>query len=486
LVVKQLKNYIRGRWCNASGTNPGQCVNPADSEIVLAETPDSQPADAEAALAAASEAFGEWSRVPMPKRAELLSDFVRRLRNQEEEFVSAITAENGKTLRESRGEFQSAIKEAEYQISQNRRYGGAVKPSEVPGVTCYLLRQPLGVVTLITPWNFPLNVACRKMVPALLAGNCCVLKPSELTPLSAVMLFSLLDQSNVPPGVANLVIGRGSIIGDTLTTHEAVRGISFTGSTVVGRGIAEIVGGRDTSLQLEMGGKNPLVVLADADVDAAVNAAIVGGFSCSGQWCTSTSRTIVDSSLHNEFLEKLSMAAEKLIVGNGASEGVQMGPVCGRKQYDSVLRYLDTGVREGARLCIGGKALTEGSYARGFFVAPTVFADVTPDMTIAREEIFGPVISVIKAIDFEDSIRLANDTCYGLASSIYTNDVARANQFIHESEVGLCHVNMPTAHKEPQLDFGGIKESGRGLPEAGDAGIEFFTRHKAVYIKGRP
>lgn len=481
--MKQLKNYIRGRWCDVIGGNPGRCVNPANFDQVLAETPDSQPADAEAALAAASNAYREWSRMPMPKRAELLADFVRRLRLQEEEFVRTITAENGKTLRESRTEFQSAVKEAEYQISHGRRYGGSHKASEFSGVTCYLMRQPLGVVTLITPWNFPLNVACRKMIPALVAGNCCVLKPSELTPLSASLLFSLLDQCDFPSGVANLVIGRGSVIGDTLTTHDSVRAISFTGSTAVGRSIAEKAGGRDVALQLEMGGKNPLVVLADADVDAAVSAAIVGGFSCSGQWCTSTSRVIVEAPLHNEFVEKLSSAAGNITVGDGADEATRMGPVCGRKQYEGVLKYIELGRSEGARLATGGRALTDGSHARGFYIAPTVFTNVSPAMTIAREEIFGPVVSVLKAQDFDDAVRLANDTCYGLASSIYTNNFPRAQRFLVESEVGLCHVNLPTAHKEPQLEFGGIKESGRGLPEAGEAGIEFFTRHKAVYVK---
>lgn len=484
--MKQLKNYIRGRWCDATGSSPGRCVNPANQDLVLAETPDSQPADAEAALDAAAEAFRTWSRLPMPKRAELLTDFVRRLRLQEEEFVRTITAENGKTLRESRTEFQSAVKEAEYQISHSRRYGGMYKASEFPGVTCYLMRQPLGVATLITPWNFPLNVACRKMVPALLAGNCCVLKPSELTPLSAAILFSLLDQCDLPQGVANLVIGRGSVIGDTLTTHDVVRAVSFTGSTAVGRSIAEKAGGRDIALQLEMGGKNPLVVLGDADVDAAVNAAVVGGYSCSGQWCTSTSRVIVEASLHNEFVEQLVAAARSIAVGDGADEATRMGPVCGRKQYEGVLKYIETGKSEGARLATGGVALADGAFSRGFYIAPTVFTNVKSTMTIAREEIFGPVISVLKAQDFDDAVRLANDTCYGLASSIYTNDHARAQQFLVESEVGLCHVNLPTAHKEPQLEFGGIKESGRGLPEAGEAGIEFFTRHKAAYVKERP
>ena len=484
--MRKLQNYINGRWTDAIGGGLSRCVNPANQDEVLAETPASEVADVEAAMRAASDAFTGWSRTPMPKRAALLTGFLRRFETQEEEFARTITAENGKTLRESRTEFLAAVKEADYQISHARRYGGKFKASEMPGVTCYLMRQPLGVVSLITPWNFPLNVACRKLLPALLAGNCCVLKPAEPTPLSAALLFAVLDQCGLPPGVPNLVIGRGSVIGDALTTHSAVKAISFTGSSTVGRGIAEKVGSRDTALQLEMGGKNPLVVLADADMDKAVEAAVIGGFSCSGQWCTSTSRVIVEAPCYDAFVEKLAAAARTIVVGNGFDETTRMGPVCGRKQYKTILKYIEIGKGEGARLCAGGDALTTGSWARGCFIAPTVFADVLPGMVIAREEVFGPVISVIKAHDFDDAVRLANDTCYGLASSIYTGDLARAQRFIAESAVVLCHVNLPTAYKEPQLEFGGIKESGRGLPEAGECGLDFFTRHKAVYVKEQP
>ena len=484
--MKKLQNYIRGQWVDAAAGGRGRCTNPANQDDVLAEMPESQVADVDAAMSAAADAYRDWSRLPMPKRAIWLSDFMNRFRTRENEFARTITAENGKTLRESRTEFQAAVKEADYQLSQARRFGGEIKVSEAPGVACYLLRQPLGVATLITPWNFPLNVACRKLLPALLAGNCCVLKPSELTPMSVALLFSLLDECGLPAGVANLIYGRGSVIGDALTTHEVVRAISFTGSTVVGRGIAEKVGGRDVALQLEMGGKNPLVVLADADLSLAIEAAVVGGFSCSGQWCTSTSRVIVEAPIYDAFVEKLTAAAQAIHVGNGEDEATRMGPVCGRKQFEGIRNFIEIGKREGARLCTGGCDLSTGKLAGGYYIAPTVFADVTCEMTIAREEIFGPVISVMKAQDFDDALRIANATCYGLASSIYTNDLARAHRFIAESEVGLTHVNMPTAYKEPQLEFGGVRESGRGLPEAGECGIEFFTRHKAVYVKERP
>jgi aldehyde dehydrogenase (NAD+) len=376
------------------------------------------------------------------------------------------------------------VKEADYQIGQGRRLGGVQVPSEQPGVLCYLTRAPLGVVSIITPWNFPLNVACRKMIPALIAGNTCVVKPADFTPMTTALLFECLHEAGIPAGVVNYVTGRGSVIGDMLVCHPDVKAVSFTGSTQVGIGIAQKVAGRATKVQLEMGGKNPLVVLADADIELAADAAALGAFSCSGQWCTSTSRAVVESSIYDKFVEMITDRANRIIVGDGSDEKSTMGPVAGPNQYESILKYIRTGYQEGARATTGGTALTDGDYANGYFIAPTVFADVTVEMTIAREEIFGPVLSVLRADDFDDALRIANSTTYGLASSIYTSDLEKAHRFVEESEVGLCHVNMPTSWKEPQLEFGGIKESGRGLPEAGETGAEFFTEHKAVYIRG--
>jgi len=364
--------------------------------------------------------------------------------------------------------------------------GGLAAASELPGVSCWMRREPLGVVTLITPWNFPLNVACRKLVPALVAGNCCLLKPSDLTPVSAGLLFEALAEAGLPAGVANLIYGRGSVIGGTLVSHPAVQAVSFTGSTEVGVGIATRLAGRGTKLQLEMGGKNPLVVLADADLEGAVQAAVIGGFSCAGQWCTATSRVIVEAAVYDRFLELFEARTRALKVGDGQDESVDVGPVCGAQQYQSILDYLEVGRREGARLCVGGCALRDGGLEHGCFIAPTVFADVRQDMRIAREEIFGPVVAVTKARDFDESLRLANGVAFGLASSIYTRDLASAQRFIAQSEAGLCHVNLHTAYKEPQLEFGGIKDSGRGQPEAGAGAVEFFSRHKAVYLKEHP
>jgi aldehyde dehydrogenase (NAD+) len=481
--VKTFGNYINGRFSPSESGATLRDMNPAHREEILCEVQASTTADVAQAMEAATAAFPSWRRTPAPGRATLLQELVRIMKGQEDTFVRTITLENGKTLRESRAEFQAAIKEAEFQIGEGRRLGGDHVPSDQPGVLCYLTRRPLGVVSVITPWNFPLNVACRKLFPALIAGNCCVLKPAEFTPLTSVRLFEAVDRAGFPPGVVNLVTGRGSVIGDTLVTHPAVRAISFTGSTDVGLGIMEKVGRRSSKVQLEMGGKNPLVVLADADLELAVEAAALGAYSCSGQWCTSTSRAIIEEPIYEAFLDMLVEKVEKITVGNGLDEGTRMGPVAGPQQYRTILAYLETGKQEGACLRVGGAALTDGEHASGYFIAPTVFADVQPEMRIAREEIFGPVLSVMRARDLPDAIRLANATCYGLSSSIYTNNLAKAHRFIEESEVGLCHVNMPTSMKEPQLEFGGIKDSGRGLPEAGKCGTLFFTEHQAVYIR---
>jgi len=478
-----LKNYVSGSWVDSVSGQTSDNINPAAKDDVICRAQASVIEDVNAAMEAASSAYDGWRKTPAPERATLLLKVLRRMEERREEFVRTITLENGKTLRESNGEFAAAIKETDYQIGQGRRLGGTQVPSEQPGVMCYLTRQPLGVATLIMPWNFPLSVACRKMFPALIAGNTCVVKPADFTPMSVWLLFQVMDDVGLPPGVVNYITGRGSVIGDTLVTHPNVMAVSFTGSTEVGVGIAEKLAGRQTKIQLEMGGKNPLVVLSDADLERAADAAILGAFSCSGQWCTSTSRVVVEAPIYDAFLNIIVDKVREIRVGRGVDESTRMGPVAGPKQYKTIIDYISIGKQEGARLCAGGSAITHGDFGNGYYVEPTVFADVTSDMRIAREEIFGPVLSVMKAADFDDAVKIANDTVYGLASSIYTKDLDKAQRFIEDSEVGLCHVNMPTSWKEPQLEFGGIKDSGRGLPEAGETGAEFFTDMKAVYVR---
>ena len=484
--MRSLRNYVDGRWLDSAAPLRRSSFNPANREELLAESPESSVAEVEAALAAAQAAGPAWTRLPMPQRAAVLERWLELLKSREEDFVAVITRENGKTRRESRAEYLAAVKEAAYQIGRGRQGGGRACPAEMSGVHAELRREPLGVVALVTPWNFPLNVACRKMIPALIAGNTCVLKPSELTPITAALLFETIEAAKLPPGVANLVFGPGSAIGDALTGSPVVQAVSFTGSTAVGLEIARKLAGRPTKLQLELGGKNPLVVLADADLDRAVEAAVTGAFSCSGQWCTSTSRVIVESEIHDRFVQRLAARAREIVVGNGADEASMMGPVCGQRQYENVLRYIAIGRSEGAKLAAGGAALTSGAHAQGYFIAPTVFSGVKPEMKLAQEEIFGPVVAVFSADTLDEAIALANRTPYGLASSIYTSSLASAQRFVAGSDVGLCHVNLHTAYKEPQLEFGGVKQSGRGDPEAGESGLEFFTRHKAVYLKAQP
>lgn len=481
--MKSFGNYIGGKWTRSVTGKTSPNINPANRDQVVCEVQASNQQDVLAAFAAASSGFETWRKIPSPMRGQMLQQVIDAVRARQEEFARALTLENGKTLREARTELASALKEAEFQAQQGRRLSGELIQSESPDVTCYVRREPLGVATIIAPWNFPISVACRKIFPALVAGNSVVLKPADFTPMATAMMIEVFDQVGFPPGVVNFITGRGSVIGDELVTNQAVRAISFTGSTEVGLGIARKVADRQIKLQLEMGGKNPLVVLADADLDAAVDAAFIAAYACSGQWCTSTSRAIIESPVYEKFLSRICEKAAAIKVGNGLDDSTDMGPVAGPKQYDTVMRYIEIGKKEGARLMVGGNAITKGEFAKGYYIEPTVFADVASGARIAQEEIFGPVLAVMKARDFDDALAIANNTIYGLTSSIYTNDLEKAQRFVDEIESGITHVNMHTAWKEPQAEFGGIKESGRGAPEAGKAGAEFFTEYKSVYIR---
>jgi aldehyde dehydrogenase (NAD+) len=340
-------------------------------------------------------------------------------------------------------------------------------------------------VAVISPWNFPFNVPSRKITPALITGNTCVSKPATLTPGVGAEFVGLFDDAGLPKGVLNFVTGSGAVIGQTLVENPAIKAVTFTGSTDVGAGIHKAAANNLTRTQLEMGGKNPLVVLADADLENAADAAALAAYACAGQWCTSTSRAIVEEAVHDDFLTLLLARVRKIKVGEGTDPQTTMGPVCGKSQLTGVLQYIQKGKDEGAKLTIGGGRVEDNELARGCFIEPTVFTEVTADMTIAQEEIFGPVLSVMKATNFDDAVEIANNVRFGLSSSVYTNDLQKALTFVERTDVGLTHVNIPTAFKEPQLSFGGVKQSGCGLPEAGDTGVEFFTEHKVAYIKYR-
>lgn len=479
--MSNFENYIDGRWTPPETGEYFEQHNPADIHEVTGLFPQSDEADARAALGAAERAFPEWRATSVQRRAGILNRALALMRERVSDLSEVLTRENGKTLAESRAEVNAAIKEMEFQIAEGVRQYGDTLPVEHPGVLAYSKREPLGVVSVISPWNFPFNVPGRKCTPALMAGNTCVLKPASLTPRTGIEFVRLFHDAGLPRGVINLVVGPGRTVGESLIADARVKAISFTGSTAVGKRIQQTVAGSLTRTQLELGGKNPAVVLEDADLDAAVKATTRAAFACAGQWCTSTSRAIVVREIYDTFLTQLIEQTRKLRVGNGLDPEVNMGPVCGKDQFDSISSAIEAAKHGSARLLVGGTSYS----GNGYFIEPTVFADVEPTSPLAQEEIFGPVLSVIPVESFDEAVRVANEVPYGLCSSVFTADLSRALAFVEASDVGLTHVNMMTALKEPQFTFGGRKDSGFGIPEAGKTGIEFFTQHKVAYLRFR-
>jgi aldehyde dehydrogenase (NAD+) len=479
------KNFIGGEWRAAESGRTFAQHNPAFLHEVTGTFADSSAADIDAAIAAARAAFPAWRALSPLARKAYLDRALRAMIARRDEIAAVITCENGKAMREARGEVDSAIKEMDYQIAEGVRLCGQTVPVEVGGTLAYSTREALGPVAIVTPWNFPFNVPSRKGTPALMGGNTVVLKPASLTPRAGLLFTELLAGSGLPPGVINCVTGGGGSVGAALVADARIKAVSFTGSTPVGKSIQLAAARNLTPAQLELGGKNPAIVLPDADLDLAVAEIVKGAFACSGQWCTSTSRVIVLEETAGELTERLVAAARALVVRDGTAEDCGMGPVCGAKQKADILGYIAKGRAEGARLLTGGAPLAGADYDHGCFIEPTVFDRVTPSMTIAREEIFGPVLVIITVRSFEEAIDVANGVAFGLSSSIFTNDLRSALTYMERAEVGLAHVNLMTALKEPQLSFGGVKESGAGLPEAGSSGIEFFTHHKVCYVKYR-
>lgn len=481
----KFKNYINGEWVDYVNGKTTEQRNPADLDEVTGLWPAASQEDVRAAIDAAQNAFGGWSSLPIARRAEYLKGALANMRERVEDIARVLTLENGKTIAESKAEITSAISEMEFQIHEGIRLYGQTVPSSKDGVFAYSFRQPLGVVSVISPWNFPFNVPGRKCTPALMAGNTCVFKPASLTPQSGLKFVELFADAGLPAGVLNFVTGSGGVVGEELVSDPRIKAISFTGSTGVGRGIHEKAAKILARTQLEMGGKNPIVVLEDADLDEAAQSAVTAAFACAGQWCTSTSRAIVVKDKYREFVDRVLELTGEITVGNGLDPSTDMGPVCGSAQHESILDYIQTGKKEGASLAAGGSQPDGTDLRKGCFIQPTVFTEVQPQMRIAQEEIFGPVLGIMQATNFEHALQIANDVDFGLSSSVYTKDLQKAMTFLEKTEVGLAHVNMMTALKEPQLSFGGIKQSGFGIPEAGQTGIEFFTEHKVVYLKYR-
>lgn len=481
-MAEQLLNFIGGEWVAPSTGQWADNTNPADTRQVLNRWPLSAAEDVDRAVAAARAALPAWRATPAPARGAILFKAARIFESRLDELARALTREEGKLLAEASGEVRKMLNLLEFMAGEGRRLNGETIPSEIPSTFAYTVRVPRGVVGLITPWNFPVAIPVWKAAPALVAGNTVVLKPAEQTPWTAKIITEVFAEAGLPPGVLNTVFGTGDVVGDRLVKHPDVAAISFTGSTEIGLHIYA-TGARDNKpVQCEMGGKNPIIVLEDADLELAVAATAMGGFGSTGQRCTATSRAIVHEDVYDAFVEGLAAAARAVVVGDGLDPKTTMGPSIDQAQLDQVLKYLEIARSEGARVVVGGARATDGELAHGLFPQPTVLADVTRDMRVAREEIFGPVVSVIKVGSLDEALEVANDCEYGLASSLYTRDVNRVFRYVDRIETGILHVNNPTVGGEAQLPFGGLKNTGVGPREQGKTAIEFFTELKTVYI----
>jgi acyl-CoA reductase-like NAD-dependent aldehyde dehydrogenase len=477
------QNYVGGQWIECESKKTFADINPANTEETVGTFQASSVSDATAACEVAAKAQPGWAALPAPRRGEYLFKAAELLESRLAKLAEEMTREEGKTLPESQGEVKRAINIFRYFGGEGARQFSYQIPSERENVFCYTLRKPLGVVGLITPWNFPSAIPAWKMAPALVAGNTVVIKPASLAPLSALRLVEALHEAGVPGGAANFVTGSGGTVGNAIVEHAAVRAVSFTGSCEVGNSLHEEVSRRRIRVQLEMGGKNPTVVLKDADLDYAADILVNGAFFSTGQKCTACSRAIIEKTVYDALVEKLVAKTKKLKVGNGLEPGIAIGPAVDAAQLERDLQYIEIGKSEGAKLLCGGNRLTGGAYDKGYFIEPTIFDGVTPNMRIAQEEVFGPVLALMVANDFDDAMRLANGVKFGLSASIVSKDLTRVHQFINRIEAGLITVNLPTAGVEYQLPFGGTKESSLGMREQGPAALDFYTETRTVYLK---
>lgn len=480
-MANPLLNYIDGTWQPASDGATFTDINPALNSDVVGQFPESTAADVDQAAQAARTAFQTWSRMPAPARGDILRRLGDILTERKAMLAHEMTREMGKPFFETKGDVQEAIDTAYYAGSETRRLFGHTVPSELPNKFNMSIRRPIGVVGVITAWNFPVAVPTWKMFPALAAGNTVVFKPSEEAPHSGALLVQAMLDAGIPAGVLNLVQG-SSQAGQAMVEHPEINVISFTGSSETGSKIAAICGKMHKRCSLEMGGKNPMLVLADADQDLVVEGLLWGAFGTTGQRCTATSRLIVDASIHDAVVEKLAARARTLKIGYGNNDDTEMGPLINQKALDKVERYMEIGKKEGATVYLGGARATSPGTEDGFFFQPTILTDVTPDMRVAREEIFGPVLSVIKVNSYEEAVNIANDVPYGLSSSIYTRDVAVAFRAMHDIEAGITYVNGPTIGAEAHMPFGGVKATGNGHREGGWEVFDFYTETKTVYV----
>lgn len=477
------KNYVDGQWRDSKSGRSFAVQDPADLRREVRRYPLSTRDDVAQAIEGAAAAFGHWRRVSLAERTRILRRAAALIRDRREEIAAIVTAENGKLLSESLAEIDAAALELEFQIGEGERQFGRSGDCYRDQFMAYSRKEPLGVVSVIVPWNFPFNVPWRKLGPALMAGNTAVFKPASQTPGVGEAVVQILIEAGLPPGVVQFVTGSGGDLSEALVAHPQIRAVTFTGSTDVGRRIAEQAARDFTRTQLEMGGKNPMVVLRDADLGLACQDAVIGAFSCAGQWCTATSRLIVEEPVADELVDAVLERMHAIRLGPGADRASTMGPVAGEHQLRSVLEHVARAREQGAHFALGGGRSDVGALAHGCFVEPSLIVNANEELDAAREEIFGPVLTVFRVPDYAGALRLANAVPYGLSSSIYTRDVERALHFVEHSEVGLTHVNVHSAYKEPQQCFGGVKASGFGLAEAGSTGIQFFQDEKSIYIR---
>lgn len=478
--VPEFGLYIDGKWVHSTGRATFETHNPATGEL-LARFPLATPEDVKRAVEAAKAAFPAWKATPAPKRGEMLLRAAQIMRERKEALGRLVAQEMGKVIAEGKGDVQEAIDFLEYIAGEGRRLLGETTPSELKEKFCLTVRQPVGIVGLITPWNFPVAIPVWKSGAALISGCTMVFKPASLTPLCAARLIEVYHDAGIPPGVINLVTGSGGTVGDAIANNPDIKAISFTGGTIAGRDVYEKAAKRLAACELELGGKNPQMVMEDANLDLALEGVLFGAFGTAGQRCTATSRLIVHEKVYDEMVSRLVKKAQGLRLGDPTDPKSDVGPVSSEDQVRTVMNYIDIGKREGARLLTGGKRLTDKEHAGGYFIEPTIF-EAKHGMRITKEEIFGPVLSVIKVKDFDEAIRVANDVEYGLSSSIYTRDINRAFKAMEALEVGICYINAPTIGAEVHLPFGGTKNTGNGKREAGTVAVDEFTEWKTVFV----
>jgi acyl-CoA reductase-like NAD-dependent aldehyde dehydrogenase len=481
-VPNVFKNFINGEWVPGRSGNTIENRNPADTTQLVGIFPASTQEDVSDAISAAKAARDKWRLTPAPKRAEILFHAAEILVHRKEEYAVQMTQEMGKVLAETRGDVQEAIDMTYLMAGEGRRLFGQTTPSELPDKFAMSVRAPVGVAGLITPWNFPMAIPSWKAMPALVCGNTVVLKPAEDTPLSTYNLTQVLSEAGLPPGVLNVVFGDGPGAGAPILDHPDVNLVSFTGSTEVGRIVSRACAPSFKKCHLEMGGKNIIVVMDDANLDLAVDGAVWGGFGTTGQRCTAASRVAVHKSVYREFVERFVARVKALKVGDGLKAATNMGPCINEQQLMTVMKYVQMGIDEGAKLAVGGHRLEGGEFAKGWFHEPTVFIDCAPSMRVCQEEIFGPVACVIPFGSFDEGIAIANGVNYGLSASIYTRNVNNAFRAQRDLETGIVYVNAPPIGAETHLPFGGIKNTGNGHRESGTAALDFYSDWKTLYI----